>query len=256
MDLKFKTRAEEYVENFDIDCRNYKASCDLVTSKHLNVRGLENNFIYSRDPQPSATISITFRETQNSRVFLGRNLAGQLEIIVRGDNSLIYIGDDCRLNDLEIRSFQPNDTIVVGNGVTTTKRNTWISGNGAGDAAPAIIIGDDCMFANDCVIRNSDGHPVFSLNDHNQVNCPKSSVILEPHVWIGERAVIQKDVMVGAGSIVALGSIVTKDIPRHSIAKGIPATSMTNPDLYWTRSHGKAHKSRALYFVNKYPLQN
>ena len=75
-----------------------------------------------------------------------------------------------------------NDFIAIGNGVTTTEKNVWISGNGAGQKNPSIIIGDDCMFAYDIVIRNSDAHPIFSLNDGNQVNEPKKSIQIEPHV--------------------------------------------------------------------------
>lgn len=252
---RFQAYAELCVEKFDLDRQNYRI-CNDIETKKFDVRNINNNLIYSRDAQLSASVNLTFHDSRNCLVFLGRNLTGNITANIWGSNTLIYIGDDCCLNSLEIRSFQSNDTVVVGNGVTTTAKNTWISGNGAGDAVPAIIIGDDCMFSYDCVIRNSDAHPIFSRNDGVQVNSPSSAVIIEPHVWIGERAAILKDVVVGACSIIALGAVVTKNVPRHSVARGVPAISTVNPDLYWARSHHGQSKLRALYFADKYPLKD
>ncbi len=251
MNSHFTSRVTECVEHFDTDCQNYNAYS--LPSK-IRVEGLENNFVCSRDApdQVAAIVNLKFHNSTNSRVFLGKNLRGTITINVRGSNSLIYVGDNCHLNQLEIRSFQSHDLIVVGNSVTTTATNTWISGNGAGIAVPAIIIGDDCMFSYDCVIRNSDAHPIFSRENDMQINCPTSAVIIEPHVWIGESAKILKDVVVGACSIIGLGAVVTKSIPRNSIATGVPAKSVHKPDLYWARSNSEQSKASARHYLEKY----
>ena len=44
------------------------------------------------------------------------------------------------------------------------------------------------------------------------------------NVWIGRDARILKGVTIGEGSIVALGAIVTKDVPPYSIVAGNPAS--------------------------------
>jgi serine acetyltransferase len=51
----------------------------------------------------------------------------------------------------------------------------------------------------------------------------KGPVVIEEDVWIGSNTVILPGVTVGRGSIIGAGSIVTKDIPRYSIAFGNPA---------------------------------
>jgi lipopolysaccharide O-acetyltransferase len=48
-------------------------------------------------------------------------------------------------------------------------------------------------------------------------------ILIESNVWIGEGVFILPGVKIGFGSIVAAGSVVTKDIPRSSIAAGNPA---------------------------------
>lgn len=52
----------------------------------------------------------------------------------------------------------------------------------------------------------------------------KGSIVIEDDIWIGANVVVMSGVTIGRGSIIGAGSIVTKDIPRYSIAGGNPAT--------------------------------
>lgn len=69
-------------------------------------------------------------------------------------------------------------------------------------------------------------YPIQSLltNGH----CPKDSVskgavIIEDEVWIGYGALILSGVTIGKGSIIAAGSVVTRDVPPYAIVGGNPA---------------------------------
>ena len=239
--------AKQSIENFSIDETLYS---EVNEFKKINVKG--NGRIFVKDLKIAANISIDFRDSSGCKVFLGSNLRGNITIFFNGDNSLLYIGNNCFLKKLDIRSFQPDDFIAIGSGVTTTSTNTWISGKTAGSAKPAIIIGDDCMFSYDIVIRNSDAHPIFNVDTDDQLNEPKGIVHIEPHVWIAERVSILKSVTIGACSILGFGSIITKDVPRFSVATGIPAVSKQKPDIYWARNTNENAKKRAKYFHEKY----
>ena len=46
---------------------------------------------------------------------------------------------------------------------------------------------------------------------------------LEDDCWIASHAVILSGVTIGRGSVVAAGSIVTKDVPPYSVVGGNPA---------------------------------
>jgi virginiamycin A acetyltransferase len=48
-------------------------------------------------------------------------------------------------------------------------------------------------------------------------------IIVEDDVWIGESATILAPLVIGRGSIVAAGAIVTCDVPPYSIVAGNPA---------------------------------
>ncbi len=51
----------------------------------------------------------------------------------------------------------------------------------------------------------------------------KGPIIVEDLVWISTNATILSGVRIGTGSIVAAGSVVTKDVPAYSIVGGNPA---------------------------------
>jgi len=50
-----------------------------------------------------------------------------------------------------------------------------------------------------------------------------SMIVIEDEVWIGANVVIVAGVTVGKHSVIAAGSVVTKDVPPFSIVVGNPA---------------------------------
>lgn len=48
-------------------------------------------------------------------------------------------------------------------------------------------------------------------------------MVIGPRVWVGANSTIVPGVRIGEGAIVAAGSVVTKDVPPHSIVAGNPA---------------------------------
>ena len=48
-------------------------------------------------------------------------------------------------------------------------------------------------------------------------------LVVEGDSWIGYGAIVLSGVRVGRGAIVAVGAVVTKDVPRYAIVAGVPA---------------------------------
>lgn len=51
----------------------------------------------------------------------------------------------------------------------------------------------------------------------------KGDTIIEDGVWIGMRSIIMPGITLGEGSVIAAGSVVTKDVPPYTIVGGNPA---------------------------------
>jgi acetyltransferase-like isoleucine patch superfamily enzyme len=93
-------------------------------------------------------------------------------------------------------------------------------------SADAIRIGDNCMFANNAYITDSDWHDIY-----NRVAIGRTaSVNIAPNVWVGDSAIICKGVHIGENTIVGAGSVVTSDIPSNAIAAGNPAKVIRHLD--------------------------
>jgi len=250
---KYLKIAKTVIDKFDLDEENYTLiNPSLYSYKNVIIKNNHNNKVYTKDKNLVAKLNIDFFNAKNCTVYLGKTLRGNIHIKVHFDESILYIGDDCDFKKIIIDLNQRNDFIAIGNNVATNINNQWRSGLRAGNGNPGIIVGDDCMFAADIVMRNTDAHPIYDIDTEEHINQPKSLILIEPHVWVGQQVNILKDTKIGACSIVALGSIVVKDIERFSLAKGVPAIGKVNKELYWSLSEEDEFRKRAKFYMDKY----
>lgn len=89
-----------------------------------------------------------------------------------------------------------------------------------------ISIGHDVAFAKGVTIRDSDSH---SINGNKDITAP---IRIGNHVWIGVNATILKGVTIGDGAVIAAGAVVTRDVPAHTLAGGVPA-KVIKTEISW-----------------------
>lgn len=82
-----------------------------------------------------------------------------------------------------------------------------------------IIIEDDVMIGPKVSII-TENHPV---NPNERKMLDLKSVIVKRNAWIGANATILPGVIIGENSVVAAGSVVTKNVPANTVVAGIPA---------------------------------
>lgn len=116
---------------------------------------------------------------------------------------------------------------VIGGGSLHIKGGGFINENVQITCGDKIEIGDGCFIGRDVIIRSYDAHQI--LKEGYQVSAP---IKIGNKVWIGQRAIILKGVTIGDGAIIAAGSVVTKDVPSHSIVAGVPAR-VIEQDVEW-----------------------
>lgn len=108
---------------------------------------------------------------------------------------------------------------IWGGGGLDVGSNVDINGYTVIYASGGVRIGDNVLIAANCVIT-SVTHPMATAERHQLVSAP---VELRDNCWLGAGAVILPGVTIGRNSIVAAGSVVTKDIPDNCICAGAPA---------------------------------
>jgi maltose O-acetyltransferase len=112
---------------------------------------------------------------------------------------------------------------------------------GGKDIYRNLVIHEDCWFNIGCVFdlgarvtigsRVSIGHEVLLVTSTHQIGTShhrasvlqRSPITIHDGAWLGARCTIMPGVTVGAGAIVAAGSMVNKDVPANSMVAGVPA---------------------------------
>ena|SRR6056297_2732801 len=123
------------------------------------------------------------------------NMHSPVKVMADRENAIVEIGDNSRINGSCIHAY----------------RN--------------IRIGKNCLIAANCQIIDGNGHDLSFPDVENRINTTGDAkeIIINDNVWIGANSIILPGVNIGYGSVIAAGSVVTKDIPSMCIAGGNPA---------------------------------
>lgn len=145
---------------------------------------------------------------QNASIIIGKN------VTINSNNQGYHINMH---SPVKLMADWPGAKIEIGD-------NSRIHGSCI-HAFKKITIGKNCLVAANCQIIDGNGHDLSFDNVSNRIytrGTPKE-VKIEDNVWIGANCLILPGVTIGFGSVIAAGSVVTKDIPDMCIAGGNPA---------------------------------
>jgi carbonic anhydrase/acetyltransferase-like protein (isoleucine patch superfamily) len=132
--------------------------------------------------------------------------------------------------------------IVIGDNVKIGNRNAWILSSNLYEYPELTIgshtvvnyqvvisvecrvtIGSNCQIAGESIIFDNNSHSIYYTNDRKMSKDDTAPITIEDNVWIGMRSMIMKGVTIGRGSVIAAGSVVTKDVPSMTVVGGNPA---------------------------------
>ncbi len=134
----------------------------------------------------------------------------------------IRLGSDCRLSGhstLIGRTASADPLLLVGDNVDIGWQTTISVGT-------RVELGDNVRLAGRCMLAGFPGHPVDPVaraagaaDTDDQIG----DIVLEPDVWLATGVMVMAGVRIGRGTIVAAGSVVTRDLPPMVLAAGVPA---------------------------------
>ncbi|ROI12996.1 acyltransferase [Epilithonimonas hominis] len=160
------------------------------------------------DLHNTATIKI------GKRFFFNRSYASNDPFsshLIMKDNSRLIVKDKFSFFSGARVSIHENATLELGSG--------YINHNANIGCYAEIKIGHDVAIAENVVIRDSDNHDFISDKEHVKT----APISIGNKVWIGMNCIILKGVSIGDNSVVAAGSVVTKDVPANVLVAGVPA---------------------------------
>lgn len=173
---------------------------------------------------------------QNGNIKIGQNCdLTSLQILYSGSlikNQLnVIIGNDCQLKG-EFVLHDSYSKIIIGDRV-------FIGDNTKFNCKDEIEIKDDVLISWDCLLIDSNSHPINwedrkndvidwkhgNMNkDWNKVETKK--ILISAKSWIGVKSIILKGVQIHEGAIVGAGSVVSKNVEKYSIVAGNPAVEI------------------------------
>jgi acetyltransferase-like isoleucine patch superfamily enzyme len=160
----------------------------------------------------------------------------QSRLLARAPRLYLFGGLPAILGPLQIRLG--SDCQLAG--------RTTLSGRTAASSPPQLIVGDHCVIgwgcsiavgrkvvlgehvkiAANCFLAGYPGHPLDAaerarnLPEHDE---QVGDILLDDHVWLGTGVMVMSGVHIGVGTVVAAGSVVTRDLPAGVLAGGNPA---------------------------------
>lgn len=185
----------------------------------LCLRGLFYRLMLSAEGLPAIESEVRLRHARG--IHLGRGVYLDQGVYLHGCPEGIWLGaETCVMHNAELHVFNfrdlPHAFIRVGRG-TFIGESVVIRGQGG------VTVGDSVLIAPLAKIlavehRFSDpSRPVLEQGISGR------GIVIGDGAWIGAGAAVLDGVTVGEGAVVGANAVVTRDVPPHCVAVGVPA---------------------------------
>ena len=166
-----------------------------------------------------------YEDTRGNIIYFDETLPDNIRVVLAGCNNKLSIGRNLVVGNLHIR--------LGSTGICEIGKNTEIVGAIFYVSNAKLLIGNDCLFSLEVLIRTHDGHHIFDLDTHKRINYAKD-VIIENNVWVGQRVSLLGGAKIGTGSVVGANAVTSGRFGEHQIIAGNPARCIRE-NICWSR---------------------
>lgn len=220
---------KEWIKNNRRTKRLYVRFKFIYLKNTKSITGSGNTIEYTEALLKKTTFTI---RGNNNIINIGRNTSlTHCNITIIGNNHSLLIGDSGTFYKCDF-AFEDHDNLIkIGRNCLMLKHGEISSV----EPFSKIEIGDDCMFSVYVDIRNTDSHTIVDLKTGQRIN-PGKNIKIDDKVWLGAYVIVLKGVHIEKNSVVGIRSLVTKNIPAHTLSVGSPARVLKeNIDWYRER---------------------
>ncbi len=221
-----------YVENHASGVRRYVLQelvvglCGWVPSvPGIGLRALTYRLLLHM--QGFAAIENGVRISFAENVRLGRGAFLDRGVYLHACPGGIEIGDGCYvMHNAELHVFNfrglPHAFIKLGPR-TFVGESVVIRGQGGVTIGEAVLIGPAAQIL---AVNHNHADATQPIMDQG---ISGEGIVIEDGAWIGAGAIVLDGVRVGRGAVVGANSVVTRDVPDHSVVVGAPARVVKRP---------------------------
>ena len=195
-------------------------------------------------------INNKFKINKKCKFIVDKSILSNCYINVRGKNNTVEIKNNCVLNNLKIDIYGEDIYVLINENVVANSLHIWCEDKNSGVIigkgttfhgqtklscieGTQIKIGCDCMFSSNIDIVTGDSHSILDMSG-KRIN-PSKSIVIEDHVWVGQKNTILKGAHISKNSIIGAGSFVSKRFDKeNAIIAGVPA-KIIKEEISWDR---------------------
>jgi acetyltransferase-like isoleucine patch superfamily enzyme len=168
--------------------------------------------------------------------------SGVLKIKIAGENCKVVVDEGVYVSSsvaITVGQAHSGQNYVKGVNVSIGKNTSFeLAEIMAFNSGTNVSIGDNCMFAQNVLIYNTDGHPVFDASTKQIIN-RVGDLSVGSGSWLCRNAVVLKNVKLAQNTIVALGAIVSKSVEEpNTVVAGNPAKIVKRNVNWAVRDNG------------------
>ena len=168
-----------------------------------------------------------YEDARGNIIRFDKSLPDNIRISFRGKSNEIIIEKKLVIDNLFIR--------MGNNGFCKIGENTEIIGAKFFVSYSRLLIGNDCLFSTEVIIRTHDAHHIFDLETNQRINFSKD-VIVEDNVWIGHRVSLLGGAKIGRGSVIGSNAVTSSRFGDHQIIAGNPARCIRE-NICWSKDN-------------------
>jgi acetyltransferase-like isoleucine patch superfamily enzyme len=174
----------------------------------------QKTFRTLRHNMERAALAMNARFHLRSAVLLGHRITLRGWPHVVNDGTMVF-GERVRL----VSTVATLELVTLEGGRLEIGNNVFINFGASIVASSLVRIGNDCLIGTHVMVMDTDFHRV----EDKSWDTTGRPIIIEDRVWLGNRSMVLKGVHIGHDSVVAAGSIVTRDVPPRTLVAGSPA---------------------------------
>lgn len=185
----------------------------------IGMRAVAYKLILHADGLPA--IEDHVRISRPEDVWIGAGAYVDHGVYLHGGKGGIHIGDGAWvMNGCRLHVFNFRD--MAQSGIRLGKR-TFLGEGSVMRGQGGIVVGDHVLFGPRTQVLAVDHVFVDPEKPIMDQGITAQGIVIEDNCWIGAGAIVLDGVTIGRGSCIGAGAVVTKSVPPHSLAVGVPA---------------------------------